>query len=76
LLFNFNDLGLRRPIADFSPGYLEQRWGILFLRQIDEGLGISRSLARWFYDARHPPFIEHSVRELLAQRLLLTRTLG
>src|SRR5882762_8431068 len=30
----------------------------------------SRSLARCFYDARNPLFIEHSVRELVAQRLL------
>src|SRR5258705_3197153 len=43
---------------------------MLLLRQIDEGLGISRSLARCFYDARNPLFIEHSVRELVAQRLL------
>src|SRR6516162_9945076 len=43
---------------------------MLFLRQIDEGLGISRSLARCFDDARNPLFIEHSVRELVAQRLL------
>src|ERR1700739_993468 len=43
---------------------------MLFLRQIDEGLGISRSLARCFYDARNPLLIEHSVRELVAQRLL------
>jgi Transposase DDE domain group 1 len=43
---------------------------MLFLRQIDEGLGLSRSLARCFSDARNPLFIEHSVRELVAQRLL------
>jgi hypothetical protein len=43
---------------------------MLLLRQIDEGLGISRSLARCFYDARNALLIEHSVRELVAQRLL------
>jgi len=43
---------------------------MLLLRQIDEGLGISRSLARCFDDARNPLLIEHSVRELVAQRLL------
>src|SRR6516162_3368295 len=48
LLFSFNDLGSRRLVADFSGGYLEQRGGMLFLRQIDEGLGISRSLAAVF----------------------------
>ena len=70
LLFSFNDLGSRRVIADFSAGYLSSDGGMLFLRQIDEGLGISRSLARCFSDARNPLFIEHSVRELVAQRLL------
>src|SRR5262245_44411182 len=47
-LFSFNDLGSRRVIADFSAGYLSSDGGMLFLRQIDEGLGISRSLARCF----------------------------
>src|SRR5438132_1415829 len=70
LLFSFNDLGSRQVMADFSAGYLSSDGGMLFLRQIDEGLGISRSLARCFYDARNPLFIEHSVRELVAQRLL------
>ncbi len=69
-LFSFNDLGSRQVIADFSAGYLSSDGGMLLLRQIDEGLGISRSLARCFYDARNPLFIEHSVRELVAQRLL------
>src|SRR5271165_5294340 len=66
LLFSFNDLGSRQVIADFSAGYLSSDGGMLFLRQIDEGLGISRSLARCFYDARNPLLIEHSVRELVA----------
>src|SRR5258707_12125230 len=69
-LVSFNDLASRKVMADFSAGYLSSDGGMLFLRQIDEGLGISRSLARCFYDARNPLFIEHSVRELLAQRLL------
>src|SRR6516165_9305773 len=66
LLFSFNDLGSRQVVADFSAGYLSSDGGMLLLRQIDEGLGISRSLARCFYDARNPLLIEHSVRELLA----------
>src|SRR6267143_3497858 len=66
----FNTLGSRQVVTDFSAGYLSSDGGMLLLRQIDEGLGISRSLARCFYDARNPLFIEHSVRELVAQRLL------
>ena len=70
VLVSFNVLGSRRVIADFSAGYLSSDGGMLLLRQIDEGLGISRSLARCFDDARNPLLIEHSVRELVAQRLL------
>jgi hypothetical protein len=66
----FNELGPRRVEADFSGGHLSSDGGLLLLRQIDEGLGISRTLASCFRAHRDPRFTEHSVRELLAQRLL------
>jgi hypothetical protein len=69
-LLPFNTLGSRKVQADFSGGHLSSDGGLLFLRQIDEGLGISRSLAACFRDVRDQRFTEHSVRELLAQRLL------
>ena len=43
---------------------------MLLLRQIDAGLGISGTLAACFRDHRSAPFVEHSVRELVAQRLM------
>src|ERR1700693_1046416 len=66
----FNSLGARQVVTDFSAGHLSSDGGMLLLRQIDEGLGISRSLAGCFSDLRNPLLIEHSVRELVAQRLL------
>src|SRR5260370_29098240 len=66
----FNNLGSRQVVTDFSAGHLSSDGGMLLLRQIDEGLGISRSLAGCFSDLRNPLLIEHSVRELVAQRLL------
>jgi hypothetical protein len=66
----FNSLGSRQVVTDFSAGHLSSDGGMLLLRQIDEGLGISRSLAGCFRDLRNPLLIEHSVRELVAQRLL------
>src|SRR5271165_5563016 len=66
----FNSLGSRQVVTDFSAGHLSSDGGMLLLRQIDEGLGISRSLAGCFSDLRNPLLIEHSVRELIAQRLL------
>jgi hypothetical protein len=66
----FNNLASRQVVSDFSGGHLSSDGGILLLRQIDEGLGISRKLAACFRDYRNPLFIEHSLRELVAQRLL------
>jgi Transposase DDE domain group 1 len=66
----FNSLGSRQVVTDFSAGHLSSDGGMLLLRQLDEGLGLSRSLAGCFRDLRNPLLIEHSVRELVAQRLL------
>lgn len=56
-------------VADFSGGHLSTDGGVLLLRQIDNGLGVTRSLATCFSDGRDAKFIEHSVAELLAQRI-------
>jgi hypothetical protein len=58
----FNSLGPRQVVTDFCAGHLSSDGGMLLLRQIDEGLGISRSLAGCFSDLRNPLLIEHSVR--------------
>jgi hypothetical protein len=71
----FDDLGTRRLQADFSGGHLSSDGGALLLRQIDRGLGISRALAQCFQDERNPLLIDHSLPELIAQRLL-TMALG
>lgn len=65
----FDDLGPRRVQADFSGGHLSSDGGILLVRQIDRGLGLSRALAGCFHDTRKQVFVDHSVEELLAQRL-------
>lgn len=68
-LLPFDDLGARQVQADFSGGHLSSDGGVLLLRQVDQGLGLSRALAQCFDDSRHPVFVDHSVEELLAQRL-------
>lgn len=65
----FDDLGPRRVQADFCGGHLSSDGGLLLLRQLDLRLGLSRSLAQCFHDARHPFFVDHSLEQLLAQRL-------
>ena len=65
----FDDLGSRQVQADFSGGHLTSDAGLLLLRQVNRGLGLSRSLAKCFYDLRDGRLIDHSVQQLLDQRL-------
>jgi hypothetical protein len=65
----FDDLGSRSVQADFSGGHLSSDGGVLLLRQINRGLGLTRSLAQCFHDRRDPVFVDHTVQQLLDQRL-------
>lgn len=65
----FQDLGSRKVVADFSGGTLSCDGGVLLLRQVDLSLGLTSRLAACFGDERDPTFVEHSVPELLAQRI-------
>jgi hypothetical protein len=65
----FQDLGSRKVVADFSGGILSSDGGLLLLRQVDRGLGVSAALAGCFRDQRDARWVDHSVQQLLAQRL-------
>jgi hypothetical protein len=70
--FLFDDLGPRRVQADFSGGTLSTDAGALLLRQVDTNLGLTAELALCFYDTRNQDWVDHSVQELLRQRLFGT----
>lgn len=65
----FPDLGSRKVVADFTGGQVSSDGGFLLLQQVDRGLGISRMLAGCFSDDRNAGLVEHSVEELVRQRL-------
>jgi hypothetical protein len=65
----FQDLGSRQVVADFSGGTLSSDGGVLLLRQMDINLGLTQRLAQCFGDQRQQVFVDHSVRQLLTQRL-------
>jgi hypothetical protein len=65
----FDNLGQRKVQAEFSGGHLSSDGGALLLRQIDQGLGLSRALAGCFSDRRDPLLIDHTVQELISQRV-------
>jgi hypothetical protein len=68
--FLFQDLGPRKVVVDFSGGTLSSDGGLPLLRQVDAGLGLTRTLAGCFCDQRDQRFVDHSMQQLLAQRIL------
>jgi hypothetical protein len=68
----FQDLGSRKVVADFSGGTLSTDAGALLLRQVDNNLGVTAELAQCFCDQRAPAWVDHSVQEMLCQRLFGT----
>src|SRR6266496_4505389 len=68
----FDDLGPRGVQADFSGGTLSTDAGSLLLRQVDIHLGLTAELAKCFYDQRNSVWVDHSVEEILRQRLFGT----
>ncbi len=67
--FQFQDLGARKVVADFSAGRVSSDGGVLLLREVDASIGLTRGLARCFRDRRNPDFVAHTLAELLAQRV-------
>jgi hypothetical protein len=65
----FQDLGSRQVVADFSGGTLSSDGGVLLLHEVDAHLGLTHSLAQCFTDARQQVYVDHSVPQLLAQRI-------
>ena len=65
----FDDLGTRQVQADFSGGTLSSDGGVLLLRQADAALGLTQRLAECFADGRQQVYVDHSVRQLVSQRI-------
>ena len=65
----FQDLGNRKVEVDFGGGYLSSDGGGLVLRELERHNGVLRDLSGCFVDYRDQRYIEHSVQELLSQRI-------
>jgi hypothetical protein len=48
---------------------LSSDFGVLLLRGIDRQIGLTARLAAAIHDTRHPSYIDHPLRDLLAQRI-------
>ena len=66
----FAGVGRRRLLARFDGGTLTSNGGALLLRAVEACTGVCRRAAQAFYDTRDPRRVEHTVRELVRQRVL------
>ena len=55
--------------ADFEGGALSSDFGALLLRGIDRQIGLTERLAAAMQDKRHQSYIDHPLKDLLAQRI-------
>ncbi len=67
--FTFHALGRREVVARFDGGRITSDAGGLLLREVERVTGIMRQFAGCFTDHRNPDRIEHTVEELVAQRV-------
>ena len=69
-LFGFQDLGQKKVIADFEGGTISSDAGGLLLREVAVATDYLRDFSSCFYDYRNQRFVEHSVLELVSQKVL------
>lgn len=67
--FSFQPLARREVIGAFDGGTISSDAGGLLLREVEQRTGIIRQFADCFVDHRDPELIEHTVHELVAQRI-------
>ena len=65
----FHGLGRREVVARFDGGSISSDGGGLLLREVERRVGILRRFADCFVDHRRADLIEHSVSELVSQRV-------
>ena len=65
----FEGCGRREVVASFDGGTISSDGGSLLLRQTDQRLNLLPRLAACFVDRRDPERVEHSVVEMLSQRI-------
>ena len=67
--FGFEGFGSREIVARFDGGTISSDGGALLLRQTDKRLNLLPRLAKCFFDGRKQERVEHTVEEMLSQRV-------
>jgi Transposase DDE domain group 1 len=67
--FCFQPLGRREVVGAFDGGTISSDAGGLLLREVEQRTEIIRQFAACFADYRDPELVEHTVEQLVAQRI-------
>lgn len=67
--FCFEKHFTREVVGEFSGGTMTSDGGVLLLRETDQKLNLLPRFGQCFLDGRNPELIEHSVEQMLAQRV-------
>ncbi|KFE64397.1 IS1380 family transposase [Hyalangium minutum] len=65
----FDNVGKRKLVAAFDGEHISSDGGLALLHRTDQRFGLMRKFAECFKDLRKPELIEHSVEELVRQRV-------
>jgi len=67
--FGFEGYGSREIVARFDGGTISSDGGALLLRETDKRLNLLPRLAECFLDGRNQDLVQHSILEMLSQRI-------
>ncbi|HYQ82811.1 MAG TPA: IS1380 family transposase [Rubrobacter sp.] len=67
--FEFQGLTRRTVVASFDGGTLSSDGGVLLLAEVDRRLRLLEQFAACFKDHRNPNLVEHSIEDLVRQRV-------
>jgi hypothetical protein len=67
--FGFEGSGRREIVARFDGGTISSDGGAFLLRQTDKRLDLLRRFAECFLDGRNQALVEHSISEMISQRV-------
>ncbi|MBV8884623.1 MAG: transposase [Chroococcidiopsidaceae cyanobacterium CP_BM_RX_35] len=69
ITYHFGQLGRRQVISDFSGGQITSDSGLLLIARLDQHYRITERFAGCFEDHRNQKRVQHSLSDLVAQRV-------
>ena len=67
--FQFSPLKGKKVEGNFKGGDITSDAGLLLLREVDKKINLTKQLATVIRDERHAGYVEHSVEDMLKQRV-------